>query len=230
MKKIAIFVEGMTEQEFVIAMVTSIVGSKGLEFILAEQFGGKVTINHNSPDGDTRFYVLVVDCRTDNQVKTQIREQYNSLVAAGYTSIIGLRDVFPLSKAEIPQLTRFLSAGLPQGNVPASLHLAVMEVETWFIAELSHFEKICPSLTYQRRLEGGFDTSKDPELWAHPADVLHQIYRLASKSYTCPNGRKKKKRVQRTLRALSFEEMYVNVRAKLPSLNGFVEDIENALF
>lgn len=230
MRKIAIFVEGMTEQEFVIALVTSVVGAKGLQFERAQQLRNSVVISHVAPEEDTKFFILVVDCRGDSQVKSQIREQYQKLTAAGFTSIIGLRDVYPLAREDIEKIQQTLDKGLPSGEVKASLYLAVMEVEAWFIAESTHFEKIDPLLTHDVRVAAGFDTTRHPDLWDHPAETLHAIYKLGNKAYVDSAGSKTRNRVQRTLRALSFDEMYVNVRSRITALDGFVNEVERALF
>lgn len=230
MKKVAIFVEGMTEQEFVVALVTALTGSRGLEIELAQQFRGKVVISSARPSNETEFYVLVVDCCGDSQVKTQIREQYASLVKAGYTSVIGLRDVFPIPRDQLQMLKDSLGVGMPRGTIPASLHLAVMEVETWFLAEMQHFSKISGELTIGHLEQNGFDMTLHPESWENPAITLDQIYKLAQRAYLRGDGSKSKKRVQRTLRALSYDEMYVTVRNRIPALDGFINNVEAALF
>ena len=43
-------------------------------------------------------------------------------------------------------------------------------------------------------------------------------------------GQKSKRWVQTTLRALSFDELYVTVRGTIPSFDAFAESIEVALF
>lgn len=137
MKKIAIFVEGMTEQELVVWLVTSIVGAAGLHFALGRQFAGKVQIEVTTVDPQTAFYVLVVDCACDEQVKSQIREQYPTLVAGGFSAIIGLRDVFPKTGPEIQGIIDNLMVGVPTDPILPNIHLALMEIEAWFLAELT---------------------------------------------------------------------------------------------
>lgn len=231
MKKVAIFVEGMTEQEFAVKLVSALVGSKGLHFDLRRQFGGKVVISHSVPTGDIDFYVLIVDCANDEQVKTQIREQYPTLVTAGYTAIIGLRDVYPLSRSDIPAIQSGLSNNLPIGVVTPQMHLAVMEVEAWFIGETTHFAQINNTLTVPYIVNNGFDiVGQLADLWPQPAKVLDEIYKLVNARYVRPNGQKTKRRVMRTINALSFEELYLNVRYQLPAFNEFLTSIEGALF
>ena len=231
MKKIAVFVEGMTEQELVIALITELVGLHGLHIERAEQFRGTVTLRPVSPPVGTSFFVLVVDCRSDEQVKTQIRDQYSSLTNAGYTSIIGLRDVYPNSAADVPRLTALLMSGLPSSPIVPSMHLAVMEVEAWFIAEVSHFSRIHTALDSASMAAAGFDCNATPaDSWHHPATALDDIYKIAGKRYLTNSGQKTRNRVQRTIRALCFTTIYQETRHQVAALDAFIQSVEQALF
>lgn len=230
MRKIAVFVEGLTEQEFTVALVTELVGSKGLHVALEKQFKGMVTITPVSPPVNADFYVLIVDCAADGQVKTQINDQYNSLIAAGYSSIIGLRDVFPFTSADIQQLSNTLNMGLPSIPIKPKMLLAVMEIEAWFLAEKTHFPRINPALTVQNIVANGFDiqtTSADS--WPNPADTLHRIYKLAQAAYAS-KGKKSRRRIIRTIKSLSFESLYIDIRQQLQDLNEYISALETALY
>jgi hypothetical protein len=230
-RKVAVFVEGLTEQEFVVELVSAVVGARGVNVVLGRQWKGKVVVEPSMINAVLDFLVLVVNCSNDEQVKTQVREQYPSLVAAGYTAIIGLRDVYPLARADIPAIQAGLSPSLPTGVVTPEMHLAVMEVEAWFLAESTHFSRLHPSLAVPFIVAGGIDVAgTNGEAWGHPAGVLHAIYRLVGMSYMSPKGQKTKRRVQRTLKALSFDELYVTVRGTIPSFDAFVTSLEGALF
>ena len=231
MRKVAIFVEGLTEQEFVVELVSAIVGTRGLNVVLGRQWKGKVVLQASVVDPALDFLVLVVDCSNDEQVATQIRDQYSSLVMSGYTAIIGLRDVYPFARTDIPAIQAGLVLTLPSGVVVPEMHLAIMEVEAWFLAESTHFLRVHPSLSSAFIVAGGIDViGTNGDAWGHPASVLHAIYKLVGMSYTNPNGRKTKRRVQRTLRALSFDELYVTVRGAIPAFDVFVTSLEAALF
>jgi len=158
MKKVAIFVEGMTEQKFVVMFLTEWFSSLGIQVQLAKQFQGRVILQTlpTSPS-NTVTYVMVVDCANDDQVMTQIRDQYQTLSNSGYTAVIGLRDVYPKTHAEMALLRLGLQKSLPKGPLMAEIHLAEMEVEAWFIAETTHFARISPKLTVERIAKGGID-------------------------------------------------------------------------
>jgi hypothetical protein len=230
-RKVAIFVEGLTEQELVVELVSAIVGARGVNVVLGRQWKGKVVLEPVTVDPAFAFLVLVVDCANDEQVKTQIRDQYQSLVAGGYTAIMGLRDVYPYARADIPAIQAALQLGLPGGAVAPEMHLAIMEVEAWFVAESTHFARVHPSLSPAFIVAQGIDIlGTTGDAWGHPAGVLHAIYRLVGLSYMSPRGQKSRRRVQRTLRALSFDELYVNVRGATPAFDAFVTSLEIALF
>lgn len=231
MRKVAVFVEGLTEQELVVELVSAVVGARGVNVVLGRRWKRKVEVQPSVIDAACDFLVLVVDCSNDEQVMTQIREQYPSLVASGYTAIIGLRDVYPFAHADIPAIQAGLSRTLPSGAVIPEMHLAIMEVEAWFLAESTHFSRVHQSLTVPFIVAGGIDVvGTNGDAWGHPARVLHSVYQLAGMSYMSPKGQKTKRRVQRTLRALSFDELYVTVRGTIPSFDAFVKSLEFALF
>lgn len=225
-KKVAVFVEGLTEQEFVVRLLTELAGKRGISFNIQKQHGGCLTFvelrSHPKPEVE----VLIANCDTDNQVKSQIADQYDSLNRAGYSLIIALRDVYPLTHQDIPELQKYMSTGLPNGGIPIHLHLAILEVEAWFLEELSHFKRIDQNITEADLLAGGFDPEKTRAFdLEHPAVILDEIYKRAGKRYT-----KKRSRIQRTIDALSYEDVYIKVRQMAPSLDAFIGSLEAGIF
>ncbi len=232
MKKIAIFVEGQTEQVFVRKLLEEIAGRKN---IYIETQMAKIDRNGNryftviraasaSGSVDRKYYVLIRDCGSESNVKTDIRDSLESLSRSGYEKIIGLRDVYPLACADIPRLEFGLRYEIPTRFIPVSIILAIMEVEAWFLAEVEHFVKIDPTLTASYiKTSLGFDPSIDNvEQRPHPAQDLDDIYHLAGFSY-----KKKKSSIQRTISALDYNALYLIVRDRVPSLNKFIEQIDS---
>ena len=140
--------------------------------------------------------------------------------------IIGLRDVYPFEISEIQQLRDNLHIGLPNGPIPIHLHLAIMEIEAWFLEELSHFKKIDPRLDIDSLVSNGFDPNS---IRAHqlpnPAKTLDEIYKTVEKRYS-----KNRRQIQRTVDALSYEELYMNVRDNSGSLDEFINSLELGMF
>lgn len=139
MKKIAIFVEGYTELSFVTKLLQCIAGAKNIHFHL-EAWHGKKFIALSSPATALvePYFALVVDCRSDYGVKSAILDRRAALIKAGYSKILGLRDVFPFTRGDIPKLVAGLTYGLPTAGIPIEIILAVMEVEAWFVQDTSH--------------------------------------------------------------------------------------------
>lgn len=227
-RKLAVFVEGLTEQEFVIRLLTELAGSRDIVFELALQRNGHLSIveMRTGKSADPELHILIANCCCDNQVKSQIRDQYSSLKNAGYSMIIGLRDVYPFGPHEIPQLKESLLIGLPEGPIPIHLHLAVMEIEAWFLEEISHFNKIDDRLEIKNLEANGFDPNKiRADQILNPAKTLDDIYKTVEKRYA-----KNRRQIQRTVDALSYENLYINVRQQSASLNEFINSLEAGIF
>lgn len=230
MKKIAIFVEGQTEQIFVEKLIIEIAGRNDVvirDEKAAKNSNGKrifTIIKSESKDPKKSFYILIRDCSSDTTVKSDIIENSQNLARGGYSKIIGLRDVYP--NTDVKRLRALVNYGLPTKYVPIKIHLSVMEVEAWFIAEINHFQKISPLLTLHKiKRKTGYDLNKtNIEKIEHPAYTLDQIYRIAHCSYN-----KSRQNVQRTVDAIDYAKLYLNVRSRVKSLNNFISDLDSFL-
>ena len=223
-KKFAVFVEGETELEFSTALLISLAGAVGIKLNIFEQFKGQLVflnaINNNV--GQISIEVLIVNCHNDERVKTEINNQYDGLVAQGYSSVIGLRDVYPKIHSDIPNLQQELHTGIKSGIIPIRLHLAIMEIEAGFLEEITHFEKIEPTMTSNWLLANGFDyVNSCAESIHHPANELDSIYAKVRKRYN-----KTSKHRKRTINSLDFNILLSIVRTKSTSLNDFITSIE----
>jgi phosphohistidine phosphatase SixA len=110
--------------------------------------------------------------------------------------------------------------------LPVHLHLAIMETEAWFLEEVTHFSHIDKKITNANLVANGFDPAiMRAHALQQPAVILDNIYKSAGKRY-----KKTKKQIQRTVKVLSYEELYVNIRPKAPSLDSFVSSLEAGLF
>ncbi len=226
-KRVAIFVEGLTEQEFVIRLLSELAGKKNIEFDIYKQSRGYLSWSELRSDAPSPIvHIMIANCSNDEQVKSQIMERYDSLKSAGYSLIIGLRDVYPFCKKEIPCLKKGLLLGLPADKtIPIKIHLAIMEIEAWFIEEKKHFVRIDINITSDKIIANGFDYN---EIFAHelpkPAETLGEIYQSVGKGYT-----KRMRSIQRTIDALSYDELYLETRKKSPSLDEFITSLESVI-
>jgi Domain of unknown function (DUF4276) len=225
-KKLAVFVEGLTEQEFTIKLLIELAGSRGIEFEILNQFKGSLSFaelrSHDAPE----ISVLVANCCNDGQVKTQIIDRYSTLKSAGYSLIVGLRDVYPLKHEDIDPLNENLLVGLPVDTLPIHLHLAILETEAWFLEEISHFARINNKITDAQITANGFDhLNTRAHSLDNPAKTLKKIYQSVGEEY-----KKNKRSIQRTVNELSYEELYINTRSKAPSLDNFITSLEIGIF
>jgi hypothetical protein len=234
MRKIAMFVEGQTEQIFATELIKWIFDRRKIA-IESLQFTGKIGSRkmaviqsskaaHNE---DTAYYFRIYDCHgggENSTVKSDIIEQLESLCREGFSDIIGIRDVYPA--ADIELLRKMLRYGIPRTAIPINIVLAVQEIEAWFIAEHKHYEKICPMLTLKvANSVAGIDVSKEStEVLPHPAETLNIIYHRAGYAY-----RKRKCQIERTVEALDYGNLYLNVRARNKSLNELLVCLENII-
>lgn len=232
MRKLAIFVEGQTEAIFMVKLMEEIAGRKRVRIVWRKASGGHRRIRSfemvtGGEDKGQQYFVLIVDCGGDSSVTSDIRDQYERLIHSGYEAIVGIRDVYPdFSPDDIPKLRRLLRFGLKTKPVEVLLALGIMEIETWFISEHTHFERINPELTIQRiRDELGFDPSRDNmELRRHPAKDLNAIYRLVGSAY-----KKRRTCVERTVDALDYEQLYLRVGKRIADLQAVMDCIDGFL-
>lgn len=231
--KIAFFVEGYTEQEFLKRLLIEVFDNKKIGIEIKEIKGGSKTgISYTSIvtptiTETTQYYVLIYNCGGDKSIKSYILDRRNSLIQAGYKKIVGLRDVFPDCKRE--EIERFMYGlyfRLPQKDITISFILSTMEVESWFIADENHFSKIDDRLTSEKiESDFGFNpTYYNTELIDNPASTLKAIYQTVGKTY-----KKEKDIINRTVESLDYCNLYLNVNTRIPSFKTLTDEI-NLIF
>ena len=231
MKKLAIFVEGYTEVVFVTKLIEEIAGKNNVLIEPKRIRGGSTTrrtmreIRAAQPYTGQQYYVLIYDCGGDEQVKTRILEEHETLTRAGHTKLIGIRDVRPkFSYAEIPRLEASLPKYIKTKFAPVIFILSIMEIEAWFLAEVSHFTKIEPSITVAAiKASLGFDPENDDlEQRPSPANDLNDCYAIGGKTY-------QKGQAQITVDALDYATLYLELRTKINYLGRLIQALEEFL-
>ena len=221
MKKIALFVEGQTDQIFMEKLIREIIGKHGFSITNFKFFGGKKNIRKpflittRNTRADTEFYFVIYDCGGDDRVQSDIRERLDSLRKESFSLVIGIRDVYP--EINITKLKQYLYYGISGiSDILIKIILAVNEIEAWFLAEETHYHKISDKITLEIANKiAGIDVSKhNTEIIPHPSDTLKQIYIKGGTTYD-----KSKWKVQRTVEALNYENLYMSVRNRNKSLN-----------
>lgn len=232
MKKIAFFVEGQTEQIFVNRLVKEVLGYGNATIILKKITGGTNAPRHEfvrnlNISRNAEFMVLVYDCGADNRVKSEILENMQSLRSNGYTCVVGLRDLYPLPVDEYTRLAKglnFLPLDMKEFKSIFDIIVVIQEIETWFLAEASHFLKVDKKLTGRYiKQHLGFDpnvvnlVTRD-----HPSEDLNRIYKLAGRAYT-----KKYWQVEKLVNRLDFNKIRRDIRHKIPSLDELISCLED---
>lgn len=232
-KKIAFFVEGYTEQEFVKKLLLAIFDEKKITIGISKIKGGKkkpichTVLESAITTDDTIYYILIYDCGGDGNVKSYVVDQRESLLSAGYLKVIGLRDIYPqFGRGDIFKLKQMANYGVPQKGLPIKFVLAVMEVESWFLAEENHFLKI-DTILDEAYLKANFNwepSKDDTELIDDPANFLDSIYKTVGTSYE-----KQKASIDRTTDAIDYVNIYFNVRQRNSSLQELISEFEEIL-
>ncbi|MDR2692315.1 MAG: DUF4276 family protein [Dysgonamonadaceae bacterium] len=215
MKKVALFVEGQTEQIFAQKLIEQVISPNKVTVTTYQLRGGAkytrnlILLKMQSVTQQTDYCFAIYDCGGDSKVKDDIIEHSQSMKQKGFSLIIGLRDVYPKKQDEIAFLRKQLNFGL-SADIPTHIVLAVTEVEAWFLAEENHYSKIDAKLTLAKvNAIAGIDVSKDStETIDHPTKRLQHIYK-----YT-----KNKHKVHRVVNALDYANLYINVRQRNNSL------------
>jgi hypothetical protein len=228
MFRMAIFVEGQTEQIFVEKLVQEIAGLQNVQFEKKIVLGKKREVALTTSISEKKYYVLIVNSGTDNRVASDVRENYDNLIRANFSSIIAIRDVFPQKRSDIPKLRRFLGYGMKTKPISVVFVLAIMEIEAWFLSEHTHFTKLNPSLTDPvsviKAAIGANPSEDDMTLLENPADSLSAAYQSIGLEY-----RKRKEDVARTVNTIDYTMMYTLLAKKIPSLGELIESIDNFL-
>jgi hypothetical protein len=226
--KLAIFVEGKTERLFVQRLIVELADESNVVIDHKKIRGGnKVprtmsTITATKTITNQKYYVLIIDCGGDAQVKTRILQEHQNFTNDGYSKIIGLRDVRPgFTIDEIPQLEQGLRTHIKTALVPVVFVLSTMELEAWFLAEINHYQSIDESLSIQninKLLNTDLENS-DVSLRDNPEKDLNEIYMSVGKTYI-----KGEKNI--TIDKLDIGFMYLELTKKITQLKKLTDHLE----
>jgi hypothetical protein len=228
MANITIFVEGQTELVFVERFLNAIFDYQGLHIELQEEIGKSIrSLGVRGPEPeDAKHNVVIVNCNHDGRVLSAIVSRAAKLHGQGVGHILGLRDLFPISKGEMNDLYLGAAQELEKLPLPSVITIAVMEIEAWFLSDTSHLAKIDPALTVAHiQAQLGIDLNLTPvEDIAHPSNLLHRIYALVGGEY-----RKKLAHAHQVTNHLDYDFLYLEAPQSVPSLGRFVEQVNAAL-
>jgi hypothetical protein len=225
MDKLAVFVEGQTDQIFVEELIYQIAGRQDVHIDCVTAFGGGPAGERaflevqatQRPDPNKKFYVIIYNSAGYERVLSDVREHYQNLASQNYKLIIALRDVKPQTQADIPTIRADFTTFLPQRPIYPLLVLAIMELEAWFIAESSHFPKIHASLTpavVAARL--GYDpATSDLEQRLDPVGDLRRVY-------TVGGYNKSRRHAERTVNVIDYGAVYFTLKERFADLTNLI--------
>jgi len=231
MKRMAIFVEGLTEQILIRHILNRIMDRRQIAVQAVKATGGHnvrlsfTVVRAADVSRQTQYFVLIYDCGGETNVKSYLMSQWESLRRSGYTRILGLRDVYPnFSHRDIKKLRFGLNYRIPHDDVYSKIHLAVMETEAWFLGEYHHLQRISSKLSpaFIEKHLGFNPKTENMEDLESPAEELRDVYRLVGEDYT-----KKKDRLNEVADILDYDFFLHKLTAKMSSLGNFVKDLED---
>jgi len=232
-KKIALFVEGQTEMIFLSEMVNQVFGEKKVKIVVHKIQGtyNKIIINKFETDIAKEYFFLLYNCGTDERVKSTIKDNYQKLQQANFIHIIGLQDLFnPQRKKKGLDDKKFqetINADIPQA-IPAKIYFAIQEIEAWFIAEETHYQRISSTLSMEKvNTIARIDVQKeDTEIIPHPTIILNEIYKAGGrkKGYS-----KNEFVIKDVVGKLDFSNLYLIVRKRNNSLNEFLTCLDGLI-
>ncbi len=230
MRKLAIFVEGLTEQILVRQMLQAVLDRNRIAIQTVKITGGhnvrmSFTVMKAADVGrQTDYYVLIYDCGGETNVKSYMLAHRQKLISSGYQMVLGLRDVYPnFERKDVNKLQKGLNFQLPQKRARTHIHLAIMETEAWFLGEFHHLKRVSRILTpeYIEKRLGFNPRTGDMEALDSPAEDLKAVYRLVGHDYT-----KKRDRLNAVVSKLDFQYFTHGLCERMPSLDKFVSDLE----
>jgi hypothetical protein len=237
LKRIAFFVEGYTERLFIEKILQSFFTKKDLSLKISTIRGNgdktdKVNITDIRVDEQSdvcKYYILIYDCGGDKAVKSFILNQRESLIKSGYSLIIGFLDLYPnFGRHELVNYKKGLHYRLPTKDLTIRFIISVMEIETWFLAEHTHFPRIDSGLN-NASIHTHFPfnpETDDMELRDTPSIDLHNIYQLVGKNYLVAD-KKTGETILRTIEAIDFDRLIIDVAPNYNSLQELITELEN---
>lgn len=242
MKKLAIFVEGPTEAEFVTRLLKELIATKRLSITTMKMSGGRnashpriQTLMAQDPIvATTEYCVNIYISSADNRVNSDVLEILPNLIPLGFNLIIALKDLrgdkkngVPKTLTDLPFIEAAEKTLFNSHPIPIVSIIAVMEIETWFIGETNHYVNINSTLTQPFIQSHAAIIGVDPyvdvlENIFQPAETLNNIYRLVGTLYN-----KKRSKRKRTIGALDMTHLYVNLPNRIVKLRDLVKTLDN---
>lgn len=206
--KTAIFVEGQTELVFVREYLLKKFDYQdiGIECYTLFTDSNFHSTEYAFPNDNATYHFQIINVGNDNAVLTRILNREKYLWNAGFSRIIGLRDMYSKSYRETVETTGVIDFSLNEEFKQATKEqivkkaekpnqidftFAIMEVESWVLGFHNCFEKINTLLTVnhiQEHLGFNLEIINPETTFFHPAKTMEEIYALADETYKKSKG------------------------------------------
>lgn len=227
MKKLAFYVEGMTECLFVEQLVRQFIPRDALQIRIHAKDGAgpKYTIQKDGMD-HAAYKVFIRNCEGDATVVSQLREDFENLADQGFNLVVGVRDLYrePLSRAGNARQSHDAAvSNCVTLRCRARIVLCVHETEAFFIGDPSHFGALSSLLTSEVIEEelGPEWRSCDLESIDSPASRLKRLYNRGGFKYDKSYGA-----VTAVTGRLCYTTLYCEARRRAVALNQLFEVLE----
>jgi len=239
-KKVAVFVEGQSEQVFVKYLLHLLFGYENISFECFRLVADSMHIVPYKYSGyGPTCHFLLIDVGGDERVLSVIKERERSLYGRGFSRIIALRDMYGETyRRRSPRtISEELNAAFIKGaeetiatfSAPdkIGLHFSIMEFEAWLLGVHSALTRSFPSLTTETiQMQLGIDLAcVDPQTeFYHPSSVLKSLLAFVGINY-----RKKQSDIEGLCSRLSLSDIEEAVQGgKCASLAAFIDDIRDS--
>jgi len=200
--KTAIFVEGQTELIFVRELLLKVFDYQNIWLECYTLFTDSKfhSTEYAYPNPSANSYFQIINVGSDANVLTRMLRRKEYMLNAGFSKIIGLRDMYSLEyrkqsggKIDPAVTDKFKKGYSAQIKSPELMHFcfAIMEVEAWILGFDGCFEKIDDGLTQEyilHQLNHALN-KLDPEThFFHPAEIIENLFALVGKNYSKSKG------------------------------------------
>ncbi|BBE50959.1 hypothetical protein OYT1_ch1402 [Ferriphaselus amnicola] len=230
MKTIVFVVEGQTELIFTQQFIDKLVSLSSVHVTHQKLRNGIVsTIGCRGVSIENADIVItILNAEGDNSVNSYILSRWQEFKKKNVYAVYGLRDRYSGSGVPIDYraLEAFFEEKSREWGIYVRLIVAVEEIEAWFLAVPSFFQRIDENLTEQRVIEilGSEISDGVVESIRHPAQSINRVLNSVSKRYT--------KRLDDTYSIatkLDYDCLYLEKSADIQALKKFVDALELSL-
>jgi Domain of unknown function (DUF4276) len=224
--KLAIFVEGLTEDIFVENLLREYFDPGKIQIQSIGQQGRKKSVFFRARDVEKQWaehFCLIIRADNDERVLSKLRQEYTGMLAKGFSAFFGLRDLksdsYKKYGDDIIDRIRKTIRSFEQGN-NVFFHFAKMETEAWFLAAPSCFGLTIDEIEKRTgyNLEE-IDPEKDIE---NPTTVVKRILGRYTKS---------KDEIHNIVSKIDWEELCEGAKekGKISFFFSFLHDLEKSI-